>query len=154
MEHLSYTQNSSTNEPPNSHGLSLIHRVSDTPVASDTFVNEGCYNPRVLIAILNIFRMHYNFFELREYVSPINKDLETEYIPEGIASIAIPGTDQRIRVPKRRRLTPIERRPAERGGILASPKEGVEPKVPDLSRILYQPWLFHGTPLWAKLQGR
>ncbi len=122
--------------------------------SGDTFVNGGCYNPRVLIAILNIFRVHYNFFELREYVSPINKDLETEYIPEGIASIAIPGTDQRITVPKRRRLTPIERTPAERAGILASPKEGVQPKVPDVSRILYQPWLFHGTPLWAKLQGR
>ena len=33
---LSYTQNGSTNEPPNSHGRSLIHRVSDTPfTASD-----------------------------------------------------------------------------------------------------------------------
>ena len=28
---LSYTQNGSTNDPSNSHGLSLIHRVSDTP---------------------------------------------------------------------------------------------------------------------------
>ena len=30
---LSYTQNGSTNEPTNSHGLSLIHRRSDTPEA-------------------------------------------------------------------------------------------------------------------------
>jgi len=28
---LSYTQNGSTNDPSNSHGLNLIHRVSDTP---------------------------------------------------------------------------------------------------------------------------
>ncbi len=28
------------------------------------------------------------------------------------------------------------------------------PHLPDLARILYQPWLFHGTPMWAKLQGR
>ena len=28
---LSYTQNGSTNDPSNLHGLSLIHRVSDTP---------------------------------------------------------------------------------------------------------------------------
>jgi hypothetical protein len=28
---LFYTQNGSTSEPPNSHGLNLIHRVSDTP---------------------------------------------------------------------------------------------------------------------------
>ena len=30
---LSYTQSGSTNEPSNAQGLSLIHRVSDTPVA-------------------------------------------------------------------------------------------------------------------------
>jgi hypothetical protein len=28
---LSYTQNGSTDDPSNPHGLSLIHRVSDTP---------------------------------------------------------------------------------------------------------------------------
>ena len=28
---LSYTQNGSTDDPSNLHGLSLIHRVSDTP---------------------------------------------------------------------------------------------------------------------------
>ena len=28
------------------------------------------------------------------------------------------------------------------------------PRLPNLSRILYQPWLFHGTPMWGKLQGR
>jgi len=31
---LSYTQTSSTKEPSNMHGLSLIHRVSDTPKGS------------------------------------------------------------------------------------------------------------------------
>jgi len=30
---LSYTQNGSTNDPSNAHGLPLIHRVSDTPVS-------------------------------------------------------------------------------------------------------------------------
>jgi hypothetical protein len=122
--------------------------------SGDTFVNGSCYNPRVLIAMINIFRVHYNFFELREYVSPINKHAETEYVPEGTTSLAVPGTDQRITVPKRRRLAPIERTPAERAGIHASPIDSKQAKLPDLSRILYQPWLFHGTPLWAKLQGR
>jgi len=28
------------------------------------------------------------------------------------------------------------------------------PHLPNLSRILYQPWQFHGTPMWAKLRGR
>ncbi|MFT5364458.1 MAG: hypothetical protein ACI9VX_002091, partial [Dinoroseobacter sp.] len=35
---LSYTQNGSTDDPSNLHGLSLIHRVSDTPI-------EGCAGP-------------------------------------------------------------------------------------------------------------
>ncbi len=26
--------------------------------------------------------------------------------------------------------------------------------LPNLACILYQPWLFHGTPMWPKLQGR
>jgi hypothetical protein len=42
MEQLSYTQNSSTNEPPNSHGLSLIHRVSDTP-EGERIIGENLY---------------------------------------------------------------------------------------------------------------
>jgi len=32
---LSYTQNGSTDDPSNRHGLSLIHRVSDTPLDAE-----------------------------------------------------------------------------------------------------------------------
>lgn len=122
--------------------------------SGDTYVNGACYNPRVLIALLNIFRVHYNFFELRTYVTPINKHEETEYVSSGTTSIAVPGTEERITVPKRRRLAPLERTPAMRAGIHQAPIGDEEPKLPDLSRVLYQPWLFHGTPLWSKLQGR
>jgi hypothetical protein len=120
----------------------------------DTFVNGASYNPRVLIAILNIYRVYYNFFELRTYVSPINKHDETEYVQRGTTSIAMPGSDERITVPKRRRLAPVKRTPAMRAGIQAGPIGDGDPKLPDLTKVLYQPWLFYGTPLWSKLQGR
>jgi hypothetical protein len=120
----------------------------------DTFVNGASYNPRVLIAILNIYRVYYNFFELRTYVSPINKHEETEYVQKGTTSVAMPGSDERITVPKRRRLAPVKRTPAMRAGIHAGSIGDEDPKLPDLTKLLYQPWLFHGTPLWAKLQGR
>ena len=135
--------------------LSFAKRAGGRSTRSpDTYVNGACYNPRVLIALLNIYRVHYNFFELRTYVSPINKHDETEYVSSGTTSIAVPGTKERVTVPKRRRLAPIERTPAMRAGIHQEPADGENPKLPDLSRVLYQPWLFHGTPLWSKLQGR
>lgn len=120
----------------------------------DSFVNGACYNPRVLIALLNIYRVHYNFFEARQYVSPINKHDETEYVSDGTTTIAVPGSRVRIKVPKRRRLAPVKRTPAMRAGIHHVPAAESQPKLPDLSRLLYLPWLFYGTPLWAKLQGR
>ena len=150
-----------TIQPASTFMNSLRERVSFAKRAGgrssrtgDTFVNGASYNPRVLIAILNIYRVHYNFFELRTYVSPINKHLETEYVRTGTASIAVPGGDDRVTVPKRRRLAPVERTPAMRAAIQAGPIGSEAPKLPDLTKILYQPWLFHGTPLWAKLQGR
>lgn len=60
----------------------------------------------------------------------------------------------KIKVPKRRRSAPIQRTPAMRAGIQTA-KEGEKmPPLPALKRILYKPWLFHGIPLWGKLQGR
>ena len=82
----------------------------------------------------------------------------------------MPGTDQRISVPQRRSVPKDRSTPAMRLGIVSPSRprpvsDGEErkkpdrrhddrPFLPDLSRILYQPWLFHGTPMWAKLQGR
>ncbi len=120
----------------------------------DSFVNGACYNPRVLIALLNIYRVHYNFFEARQYVSPINKHNETEYVNDGTTTIAVPGSEARITVPKRRRLAPVRRTPAMRAGIHQVPIGETRPKLPDLCKVLYLPWLFHRTPLWGKLQGR
>lgn len=117
-----------------------------------TYVNGACYNPRILIALLNIFRVHYNFFELRQYVSAINKHEETAYVAQGTTSIAVPGSSRRIEVPQRRRLAPVKRTPAMRAGIHGVDRNDEKPKVPQMDELLYEPWLFHGTPLWDKLK--
>jgi hypothetical protein len=119
-----------------------------------SYINGACFNPRILIAVLNIYRVYYNFFELRQYVSPLNKHEATDYAPAGTKSIKVPGSETLIEVPQERRLTPILRTPAMRAGIHEVDPEARSPALPDLSHVLYQPWLFHGTPLWAKLQGR
>lgn len=121
--------------------------------SAGTYINGAAYNPRVLIALLTIFRILYNFFELRQYVSPINKHDGTAYVQDGTTSLVVPGSDQRIEVPKRRRLAPVKRTPAMRAGIHHVKPGPDNPKPPNLARVLYQPWLFHGTPLWRKLQG-
>lgn len=119
-----------------------------------TYITGAAYNPRVLIALLTIFRIHYNFFEVRQYVSPINKHEETADMQDGTMSLAVPGTDRRIEVPKRRRRTPLKRSPAMRARIQSVKPDNENPKLPNLAKVLYQPWLFHGTPLWNKLQSR
>ena len=118
------------------------------------YVNGACFNPRVLIAVLNIHRVHYDFFERRQYVSPINRHAETSAVIDGTTSLAVPGSDRRIEVPKRRRRAPVRRTPAMRAGIHRVADGDDDPAPPDPSRMLYQPWLLHGTPLWAKLRVR
>jgi hypothetical protein len=132
---------------------SILSRVLQVRMRQ-SFVNGACYNHRVLIEVLNIYRVHYNFFERRQYVSPLNRHAETERVLDGTTTITAPGTGTRIEVPKRRRAAPLQRTPAMRAGIHRETDDGAAPLLPNLSRVLYQPWLFHGTPLWAKLQGR
>ncbi|MFD2740501.1 hypothetical protein ACFSUD_13015 [Sulfitobacter aestuarii] len=162
-----------------------------------SYINGAAYNPRVLIALMNIWRVHYNFFDWRPYRTPLEADASTAEGPttdatedaahpakngEQLRRLAVPGTDKVILVPKRRADKVIRTTPAMRMGVHkpSQPKDsGREedsateeetsggatkkkrdrrrddrPHLPDLARILYQPWLFHGTPMWAKLQGR
>lgn len=67
----------------------------------------------------------------------------------GFSSVKVPGSFEVVKVPKRRSTTPVMRTPAMRLGA-ASEKD----KAPDPRRVLYRPWLFHGTPLWRKFETR
>lgn len=114
-------------------------------------MNGASYNPRVLIAILNIYRVHYNFFEFRQYVSPLNKHNETEEVDMGMASIPVHGEKTRIQFEKRRRRAPAQKTPAMRLGVHKTNSEEEQLSRPNLSRLLYKSWLLHGTPLWSRL---
>lgn len=178
--------------------VSIIQRAGGrSSRVGATYINGAAYNPRVLIALMNIWRVHYNFFDWRPYRTPLEADASP---PEGsttgaaekdagpaengeqLRRLAVPGTDKAIFVPKRRTNKVVRTTPAMRMGVHrpSQPKgSGQEadsaeeaeasggvtqkkrdrrrddrPHLPDLARILYQPWLFHGTPVWAKLQGR
>ena len=179
--------------------VSIIQRAGGRSARSGpSYINGAAYSPRVLIALMNIWRVHYNFFDWRTYQSPVDPDDVSEANDLSINAkprmrqLDVPGTNQKILVPLRRttqakRTTPAMRmgvqKPAARrkqsdddtlmevtaktpqdepnlkinasaSKVKSERRRDDRPYLPDLSRILYQPWLFHGTPMWAKLQGR
>jgi hypothetical protein len=111
---------------------------------------SGGAHPRVLIAILNIFRIHYNFFELRTYVAPWNVEQELKDADPATFSVRIPGADERVPVYKRRSRKPRRTSPAIRHGTQVARRE--DPRPPRLAKVFYEPWLLHGTPLWVKFR--
>lgn len=198
--------------------VSIVERAGGRSARKgSSYVNGSAYNPRVLIAMLNIWRIYYNFFDWRTYASPDEDERTAQEedqpaTPENdegeinngtaraVRRLKVPGTNKTIEVPLRRKTRIRRTTPAMRMGVhsaqysdpqsvrsdeqnrgSAEPKrepdevqqeilqagEGLEPvdkkkdrrrddrpRLPNLSRILYQPWLFHGTPMWGKLQGR
>ena len=117
------------------------------------FINGASFNPRVLIALLNIFRVHYNWFEARQYVAPWTESAELETVSPSFSTTRIPGSTKTIVVEKRRSRKPVHRTPAMRHGIQ---EERYDRKgkliMPSLHRTLYRPWLLAGTPLWDKFE--
>jgi hypothetical protein len=76
------------------------------------------FNPRILIAILNIYRGHYNFFEMRPYEAPLKSDIEyDERKPSRPRGLRYPGTNEIIPSIKKPRRVPVERTPAMRHGM-------------------------------------
>ncbi|WP_126623190.1 hypothetical protein [Oceaniglobus ichthyenteri] len=198
--------------------VSIVERAGGRSARKgSSYINGSAYNPRVLIAMLNIWRIYYNFFDWRAYASPdedeatapekdeaASPDKDKSTITDDDARVMrrlkVPGTNETIDVPLRRKTRVQRTTPAMRMGVhsaqYTSPSsarsddetggiadgnrdpdearqealqtgEGFEPvgkkkdrrrddrpRLPNLSRILYQPWLFHGTPMWGKLQGR
>lgn len=121
--------------------------------AGPAFINGASFNPRVLIALLNIFRVHYNWFEARQYVAPWTETEELEDVPPAFSTTRIPGSTKTIVIEKRRSRKPVYRTPAMRHGLQ---DERYDKKgkliMPSLHRTLYRPWLFAGTPLWDKFE--
>lgn len=150
-----------TLQPVSSFMNSLRVRTSPTERAGGnssrngpSYISGAMFNPAVLVAILNIYRVWFNWFEPRQYVSGSGSTKGTEEVSSGLSSIKVPGTDEVVKVEKRRKAAPILSTPAVRLGADKRPKGADMEKAPDPRRILYRPWLFHGTPLWRKFETR
>lgn len=150
-----------TIQPVSAFMGSLRSRTSHTKRAGGngsrngpSFINGAVFNPAVLVAILNIYRIHYNWFELRQYVGAGAAGDSTTPVSEGMSSIGIPASKDKMKVRKRRAKTPVLRTPAMRLGADPVAKDSKQPRSPDPRRILYRPWLFHGTPLWRRFESR
>jgi hypothetical protein len=114
-----------------------------------SYINGAVFNPAVLVAMLNIYRIYYNWFEPRQYVGPGSAGSGTTDVEMGVSSVCVPGSSEVVQIPKRRSTHPVMRTPAMRLGA-----DSEKNKAPDPRRVLYRPWLFHGTPLWRKFETR
>lgn len=145
-----------TIQPVSAFMNSLRTRISPTKRAGGkstrtgpSYINGAVFNPAVLIAMLSIYRVYYNWFEARQYVGTGSVDKGTTDVEIGVSSVRVPGSLAVVQVPKRRAITPVMRTPAMRLGA-----DVENQKAPDPRRVLYRPWLFHGTPLWRKFETR
>jgi len=146
----------STIQPVSAFMNSLRSRISPTARAGGrgsrngpSYINGAVFNPAILVALLNIYRVYYNWFETRQYVGPGSSGQSTTKVAEGVSTVRIPGSSKSLKVPKRRSTAPVMRTPAMRLGA-----DKPNNKAPDPRRIFYRPWLLHGTPLWRKFETR
>ena len=150
-----------TLQPASTFMNSLRERLSAAARAASggarvggSYIQGAIFNPRTLIALLNIFRVSYNYFELRTYSSPFDQSpgagADTPKVTP--RALRIPGTDERIEIAPTARRTPERRTPAMRHGIDAFVRRKTgKVDVPDLHRVIYRPWLYAGTKVGARL---
>ena len=119
-----------------------------------SYISGAVFNPRVLIAVLNIFRVYYNWFEARQYIAPWLEDAEESPEPDMVLK-RVPGTDLVVPMAKRQTRRPVHRTPAMRHGIqkVEYDRHGAL-VMPSLHRVLYRPWIYWGTPVWDKMENR
>lgn len=148
-----------TLQPVSTFMNSVRERISPAARASSggarltrTYVQGAVFNPRTLIALLNIFRVYYNFFEPRTYASPYDEIDDLIDPPKPVRkSIKVPGTKEVIELHPRLRRSPPRATPAMRHGMDAMTKrKNGKDDPPDIHRILYRPWMFAGTKLGAR----
>lgn len=114
-----------------------------------SYINGTLFNPAVLVAVLKIYRVYFNWFEPRQYLASGSGSSGSVEVEKGSSHVRIPGTGETVEIPKRRASAPVMQTPAMRLGADAPRNQ-----APDPRRIFYRPWLFHGTPLWRKFETR
>lgn len=160
-EELSPWVYKATLQPVSSFMNSLRERMSVAARAGSggarvggSYLQGAIFNPRTLIALLNIYRVHYNFFEPRPYACPY-EEIDDLIDPPKLTPRALrkPGTDEFVDLPPRARHLRACMTPAMRHGMDAftKRKDGTE-DPPDIYRMLYRPWLYMGTKLGARFE--
>lgn len=150
-----------TLQPVSSFMNSLRERMSVAARAGSggarvggSYIQGAIFNPRTLIALLNIYRVHYNFFEPRPYACPY-EEIDDLIDPPKLTprALRIPGTKEFVELPPRARRSRPRMTPAMRPGMEAftKRKDGTQ-DPPDIYRMLYRPWLYMGTKLGARFE--
>ena len=119
---------------------------------ASSFINGASFSPRVLVAILNIFRIYFNWFEARPYITGTTEGRDLVEVAPSTTFERVPGSAEVIAVEKRRKTRPVLRTPAMRHGIQTEARnEAGQLTMQSLHRVLYRPWIYAGTPLFDKL---
>ena len=131
--------------------LGAAGRAGQGSRVAGSYLQGAMFNPRTLISLLNIFRVHYNFFEPRPYVTIDNKHLETVSTRRSRRSLKSPGTDEEISLPPLNKSRSLKATPAMRHGMDAFSRDrNGRKRIPNLYRVMYRPWLYAGTPVGKK----
>ncbi len=119
-----------------------------------SYIQGAIFNPKTLVSLLNIYRVHYNFFEARRYTCPYEEIDDLIDPPKLMSrSLRIPGTDEVVELPPRARRVPAKLTPAMRHGMDAYTKRKDGSRdPPDIYRVLYRPWLYMGTKFGARFE--
>jgi hypothetical protein len=119
-----------------------------------SYINGATFNPAMLTAFLNIYRIYFNWFEDRPYAAHAARRKNTKVATGTVRTRRRPGSSATVEVPQVRKITPILDTPALRLGVDARRMTDLTRKAMNPRRVLYRPWLFHGTPLWKKFETR
>ena len=156
---VSASVDQATLQPVDTFLNSLRERLSPTKRSSSgggsmtrTYIQGNIYNPRVLVALLNIFRVYYNFFELRPYETDTIDAAELSGQGRRLRRVRVPWTNEAVEISSKGRAPVRRLTPAMRHGIHRI-RPGETPKAPDIVSVLSRPWEVHGTRLFEKLTG-
>ncbi|WP_143535468.1 hypothetical protein [Roseisalinus antarcticus] len=119
-----------------------------------SYIQGAILDPRTRIALLNIFRVSYIYFELRPGSSPFDRAPSDRADVPGVTRRPLrnPGTDERIEIAHTTWRAPDRKTSAVRHGIDAFVRRKTgKVDVPDRHRVIYRPWLHAGTKVGATL---
>ena len=107
-----------------------------------SYIPGAVFNSSTLIALVNIYRVAYNYFELRPYTSTYEPESllegEEEPPPMPTRTLRYSGSDETVEVPAKARQIIQKKTPAMRHGTDAfrRRKDGGA-AVPSLRRLIY-----------------